>query len=71
MYRALQNRIPLRSIFYNVLRIQPFCAFHAESMAELGVGMRADIGFQLMPCAFIVADLLAGRTDGQYSLKGF
>jgi hypothetical protein len=37
----------------------PAHALRAEAMAELGIGMPAEIGFDLAPVALVVADLLA------------
>jgi hypothetical protein len=33
-------------------------------MTEFGVGMFADIFFQLLPKSFVIADFFTGRADG-------
>ena len=40
-------------------------------MAKLGVGMVAEIIFDLIPIGFIVAYLLAGCTNGDHASQGF
>ena len=39
-------------------------------MAELGIGVLADVAFQLGPYFLVVPDLFADRADGQDALQG-
>ena len=48
-----------------------FVAFGAESVAEFGVGVRFDVGFELGPGAFVVADLAAVHADRQRLFERF
>ena len=45
-------------------RIELFRTFRAQTVAELGFRMIADVGLDLLPISLVVAYFLAGRTDG-------
>ena len=50
---------------FQKIAIKFFSAFRANAVAELGVGMAADIFFDLIPIAFIVANFFTGGTNVQ------
>src|SRR5712692_9836796 len=52
-------------------RIQLLRAFGANPMGKLGVGMVADILFNLLPISVVVANLFTGSTNRQQSSQGF
>ncbi len=47
------------------LSIDPLEAVGAHAVAELGLGMMVDEDLELVPVAFVVADLLAAGADQQ------
>ncbi len=55
----------------NIIRIELFDTFRADSMSELRLRMIAYIRFDLIPVAFIVPYFFAGGTDGQHSAQCF
>jgi hypothetical protein len=48
-----------------------FCTFPADAVAELGIGMFMDIGFHLLPVAFVITDFFAVHADGQQVFDRF
>ena len=46
------------------------CTIGAETVREEDIDMVADISFQLIPVAFVIADLLACGTDGEHAAQG-
>jgi hypothetical protein len=46
-------------------------AFRANAVAEFGMGMFMEIGFELFPIALVIPYLFAVGTDGDDSPQGF
>lgn len=52
-------------------RIELAAAIRADAVAEIGLGMVADVHLQIVPLAFLIADFPAGCADGQQSAQSF
>ena len=48
-----------------------FAAFRTDAVAELHLGVTAEIALQLLPGPTVVLDFLAVRADGQQSIESF
>ena len=44
-------------------------AFGTDAVRDLGIGIRRDVFFYLVPIAAVVADLFAPGADGQQTLQ--
>ena len=55
----------------NIIRVELFGTFRADSMSELRLRMIMDIRFDLIPVALIVPYIFAGGTDGQHPAQCF
>ena len=49
----------------HVFGVELVGALRTQAVAEFGLGMRTDVGLDLVPVALVVADFLAGHADGQ------
>ena len=52
-----------------IFRIQLFRAFRADAVAELGLGVAADIPLDLVPVPLVVTNFFAGSAYGQQAAQ--
>ena len=62
--RVDRLRVSARLLLY-ILGIKPLHAFGTDAMAEFRSRVFTDVNFQRVPVAFVVPNLLAGRTNRQ------
>src|ERR1051326_3715416 len=64
---SLRSSLGVDGVFHP--GIQLAYALRADAVAEIGLRVAADVRFQLMPVSLVVANLFAGRADGQQSAE--